>query len=203
MFLGLERRTTALSMALACLMLVIAASLGMFQIVTRFVLEQPAEWSEILIRVSLIWMVFLGIPMAFRQGAMVSVDVLYRWSPPKIKRVLDAVVRIAALALMLVVLWWGFDYAMRGRVQSMAGLESISMVWAYLALPVGAVFSLIAGVGVWILYFPQISPGLSAQFPGQLAGLLAAFAGMLLGSLTPQMLKNRHEAVHAVEGVGA
>jgi TRAP-type C4-dicarboxylate transport system permease small subunit len=150
MFLGLERRTTALSMALACLMLVIAASLGMFQIVTRFVLEQPAEWSEILIRVSLIWMVFLGIPMAFRQGAMVSVDVLYRWSPPKIKRVLDAVVSIAALALMLVVLWWGFDYAMRGRVQSMAGLESISMVWAYLALPVGAVFSLIGIVGNYL-----------------------------------------------------
>lgn len=150
MFLGLERRTTTLSMALACLMLVIASSLGMFQIVTRFVLEQPAEWSEILIRVSLIWMVFLGIPMAFRQGAMVSVDVLYRWSPPRIKRLLDAVVSIAALALMLVVLWWGFDYAMRGRVQSMAGLESISMVWAYLALPVGAVFSLIGIVGNYL-----------------------------------------------------
>jgi hypothetical protein len=34
--------------------------------------------------------------MAFRQGAMVSVDVLYRWSPPKIKRVLDWVVCFAA-----------------------------------------------------------------------------------------------------------
>ena len=52
----------------ACLMLVIASSLGMFQIITRFVLEQPAEWTEILIRLSLIWMVFLGIPAAFRQG---------------------------------------------------------------------------------------------------------------------------------------
>lgn len=149
-FLGLEARTTALSMALACLMLVIAASLGMFQIITRFVLEQPAEWSEILIRVSLIWMVFLGIPMAFRQGAMVSVDVLYRWSPPRLKRVLDAIVSLATLALMLVILWWGFDYAMRGRVQTMAGLESISMVWAYLALPVGAVFSLFGIVGNYL-----------------------------------------------------
>ncbi|RYF72817.1 MAG: TRAP transporter small permease [Comamonadaceae bacterium] len=150
LLLGLERRTTALSMALACLMMVVAASLGMFQIITRFVLEQPAEWSEILIRVSLIWMVFLGIPMAFRQGAMVSVDVLYRWSPPKMKRVLDAVVSVAALALMLVILYWGFDYAMRGRVQTMAGLESISMVWAYMALPVGAVFSILGIIGNYL-----------------------------------------------------
>lgn len=149
-FLRLERWTTATSMALACAMLVVAASLGMFQIITRFVLEQPAEWSEILIRVSLIWMVFLGVPMAFRQGAMVSVDVLYRWSPPRLRRLLDAVVSIAALVLMLVVLRWGWDYAIRGSVQSMAGLESLSMIWAYMALPVGAVFSLLGIAGNYL-----------------------------------------------------
>lgn len=142
-FLRIERLTSGLAMLGACLMLVIASSLGVFQIITRFVLEQPAEWSEILIRLSLIWMVFLGIPTAFRQGAMVSVDVLYRWSPPKIKRVLDWVVALAALALIGVILWWGWDYAQRGRVQSMAGLESISMFWGYLALPVGALFCIL------------------------------------------------------------
>lgn len=142
-FLRIERITSGLAMVGACLMLVIASSLGVFQIITRFVLEQPAEWSEILIRLSLIWMVFLGIPTAFRQGAMVSVDVLYRWSPPKIKRILDWVVALAALALIGVILWWGWDYAQRGRVQSMAGLESISMFWGYLALPVGALFCIL------------------------------------------------------------
>ncbi|HYF44066.1 MAG TPA: TRAP transporter small permease [Ramlibacter sp.] len=146
-FLRLERVTTAFAMAAACLMLAVASGLGMFQIVTRFVLEQPAEWSEILIRLSLIWMVFLGTPMAFRQGAMVSVDVLYRWSPPKVKRVLDFVVALAALALILVILWWGWDYSVRGRVQSMAGLESISMFWGYVAMPVGAVFCILGIIG--------------------------------------------------------
>src|SRR4051812_45937940 len=134
-------------MAGACAMLVVASALGMFQIVTRFVLEQPAEWSEILIRLSLIWMVFLGIPAAFRQGAMVSVDVVYRWSPPKMRRVLDAAVSLAALTLVCVILWWGWDYSVRGRVQSMAGLESISMFWGYVAMPVGAVFSIVAIIG--------------------------------------------------------
>jgi TRAP-type C4-dicarboxylate transport system permease small subunit len=146
-FLRFERWTTGIAMALACAMIVVAASLGMFQIVTRFVLEQPAEWSEILIRISLIWMVFLGIPAAFRQGAMVSVDVLYRWSPPKIKRILDWVVCLAALALVGVIVWWGWDYAQRGSVQSMAGLESISMFWAYLALPVGGLFCVVGIIG--------------------------------------------------------
>jgi TRAP-type C4-dicarboxylate transport system permease small subunit len=141
--LTLDRWSSAASMAVACLMLTIASFLGVYQIVTRFVLETPAEWSEILIRISLIWMVFMGIPTAFRQGAMVSVDVLYRWSPPKIRRVLDFVVCAAALFLITVIIWWGWDYAQRGSVQSMAGLESISMFWAYLAMPVGGVFSVV------------------------------------------------------------
>ena len=142
-FLRLERWTSGFALYAACAMLAIAASLGVFQIITRFILEIPAEWTEVLIRFSLIWMVFLGIPMAFRQGAMVSVDVLYRWSPPRIKRVLDFVVCFAALALVAVIVWWGWDYANRGKVQTMSGLESVSMFWAYLALPVGGVLSMI------------------------------------------------------------
>jgi len=146
-FLRIERFTSGLALAGACAMLVVASALGVFQIITRFVLEQPAEWSEILIRLSLIWMVFLGIPIAFRQGAMVSVDVLYRWSPPKLRRGLDWVVALASLALIAVILWWGWDYAVRGKVQTMAGLESISMFWGYLALPVGAAFCILGIIG--------------------------------------------------------
>ena len=146
-FLMFERGATFAALLGACAMLVIAASLGMFQIVTRFVLEQPAEWTEVLIRFSLIWMVFLAIPSAFRQGAMVSVDVLYRWSPPALRRVLDWVVALAALALIGIVIWYGWDYAQRGGVQSMAGLESVSMFWAYLAMPVGGVFCAVGIIG--------------------------------------------------------
>ena len=148
--LVLESWTTRIAMMLACLMLAVAAALGVFQIFTRFVLEQPAEWSEVLIRFSLIWMVFLGIPMAFRQGAMVSVDALYRAAPERAKRLRDLVVALAALALMLIILWWGYDYAVRGSVQTMAGLESLSMFWAYIAMPAGAVFAIIAIVANYI-----------------------------------------------------
>ncbi|MFM9998653.1 MAG: TRAP transporter small permease [Betaproteobacteria bacterium] len=146
-FLKFERWTTLLAMGIACAMMATAATLGLFQIFTRFVIEQPAEWTEVLIRFSLIWMVFMGIPMAFRNGAMVSVDVLYRWSPPRLKRLLDWVVCIAALVLVLVIIWWGWDYANRGSVQTVTGLENVSMFWAYLALPVGGVFCILGIIG--------------------------------------------------------
>jgi TRAP-type C4-dicarboxylate transport system permease small subunit len=146
-FLTFERFSTGLAMAVACAMMAIAASLGIYQIFTRFVIEQPAEWTEVLIRFSLIWMVFMGIAAAFRQGAMVSVDVLYRWGSPRVKRTLDWVVAIAALLLIGVIVWWGWDYANRGKVQSMIGLEDVSMFWAYLAMPVGGLFAAIGVIG--------------------------------------------------------
>ena len=134
-------------MAAASAMLAVAASLGLFQIFTRFVIERPAEWTEVLIRFTLIWMVFLGIPMAFRQGAMVSVDVLYRWSGARGRRALDVVVCMAALGLVAIIIFWGSDYALRGRVQTVTGLEEVSMFWAYLAMPVGGCFSVLALIG--------------------------------------------------------
>ena len=146
-FLRFEHGATTAAMFAACAMMALAAFLGVFQIFMRFVLEQPAEWTEVLIRFSLIWMVFLGIPAAFRQGAMVSVDVLYRWSPPRIKRVLDFVVCGAALLLIGVIIWWGWDYANRGSVQTMIGLEGVSMFWAYLAMPVGGLFCVLGIIG--------------------------------------------------------
>jgi TRAP-type C4-dicarboxylate transport system permease small subunit len=146
-FLALENRLTTFSMIFACIMLVLSACLGMFQVLIRFVFEQPAEWTEVLIRFFLIWMVFMGIPQAFRIGAMVSIDLMHRLAPPALRRVLEGVVALATLALLAVIIWYGWDYAQRGRVQTMAGLEALSMFWAYIAIPVGAGFAVFGVIG--------------------------------------------------------
>jgi TRAP-type C4-dicarboxylate transport system permease small subunit len=145
--LAIERRTTALSLAFACAMMVVAACLGMYQILARFVFQQPAEWSEVLIRFSLIWMVFMGAPSAFRQGAMVCIDLAHRKSGPLVRRALEWLTALAALTLLGFMIWYGFDYSWRARVQTISGLESFSMTWAYLAIPVGAVLSIPGVVG--------------------------------------------------------
>lgn len=145
--LAIEQRTTALAMLGAGLMLVIASCSGLWQIISRFVIEQPAEWSEVTVRFSLIWMVFLGIPTAFRQGAMISVDLLYRKSNQRMQRALDWLIFVTSTILMLAILGWGYDYTYRTRFQTIPGIESLTMVWAYSAMPVGAVFSILAILG--------------------------------------------------------
>ena len=66
----------------------------------------------------------------------------------------------------------------------------------------GAIFSVAAGIAVWVLFFPQVGgEELGQAFPGQLAGLIAAFAGMIAGSLAPQMLRNRQEPRKTMAGL--
>ncbi|MES2296398.1 MAG: sodium:solute symporter family protein [Pseudomonadota bacterium] len=68
---------------------------------------------------------------------------------------------------------------------------SMGLYWKH-ATTQGAIASVTLGIGVWILFFPQVST-LGQIFPAQLAGLLAAFVGMIAGSLAPQVLQNRHD----------
>lgn len=147
LFLRFEYGLNIVSLSLAGLMLVVAVIMGLTQVLMRFVLEQPSEWSEVLIRFSLIWMVFMGMPTAFRLGSMVSVDLLRRKSGRRLQRVIDFLIMLASLVLLALIAWYGWDYAYRGRVQTVIGMEVLSMFWAYLALPVGAICAMVGTVG--------------------------------------------------------
>jgi SSS family transporter len=59
----------------------------------------------------------------------------------------------------------------------------------------GAVMSIALGIVTWVLFWPQLTTWGEA-FPGQLAGLIAAGVGMVVGSLLPQLMRNRHEGAH-------
>jgi len=79
--LQVERYTTGLSLHAACILLGLISVLGLWQVAARFILEQPSSWTEEVMRRLLIWMVMLGTVAAFRQGALVSVDLMLRLHP--------------------------------------------------------------------------------------------------------------------------
>ena len=56
LILQIDRYTTGLSLHAACALLAIISVLGMWQVVSRFVFEQPSTWTEESMRRLLIWM---------------------------------------------------------------------------------------------------------------------------------------------------
>jgi TRAP-type C4-dicarboxylate transport system permease small subunit len=143
--LALDRITTTLAAILACLALSVAVAAGLWQVVSRFALSQPSVWSEALVRMALIWMAYLGLAVALRLGALVSIDVAHRAARGALRRAIEATALAGSLSLMGVMFWFGWEMAGRVRFQEMAGLE-ISMSWGYAAIPLGAAFAMIGAL---------------------------------------------------------
>lgn len=141
--LKIEKTMSSYILIISCCLLSIASVLGLLQVLFRFVFTQATPWTEVLIRFSLIWMVMFGVVIAFRQGALVSIDLLYRLSRGKFNTIVRLFILIVTLCLLVVLLWFGLDLTWRVRHQEIAGLEPMSISWAYLSIPTGAFFSII------------------------------------------------------------
>jgi TRAP-type C4-dicarboxylate transport system permease small subunit len=140
-----DRVSSTLATVLASLALTVAIAAGLWQVVARFATETPSVWSEALVRTALIWMAFLGVAVALRAGALVSIDVAHRYSSGAMRRALEAATLASALSILGIMFWFGWMMAERVKFQEMAGLE-VSMSWGYAAIPIGAVFGMVGAV---------------------------------------------------------
>jgi TRAP-type C4-dicarboxylate transport system permease small subunit len=141
--LALDRRTTQLALHLGCALLAVVCCLGLWQVVSRFVLSQPSTWTEEIMRRLLIWCVMLGVVVAFRHGALVSVDLMLRRAQGTWRSVVRGIITSVSLVFLCVLLWFGIVLVWRVRFQTFASID-LSMGWAYAALPVGAALALVA-----------------------------------------------------------
>ena len=145
LLLALDDRLTGFALNVASALLAVICVLGLWQVVSRFVLSQPSTWTEEAMRRLLVWCVMLGVAVAFRRGALVSVDLMLRLSRGAWRRVVRAVITGVSLAFLAVLVWFGVDLAWRVRFQTFASLD-LSMAWAYAALPVGAALAIVGVV---------------------------------------------------------
>ncbi|BEG79066.1 TRAP transporter small permease [Achromobacter xylosoxidans] len=133
---------------IAQLLLVAAAAAAFYQVIARFVLHSPADWSEVLTRALLIWTVLLGVALAFRHGAMISVELLRNLLGGMRRRVLEAVIGLICAGFLGFIAWIGGQMTYRVRFQNVPSLD-ISISWIYLAIPVGATLAAIAVLARW------------------------------------------------------
>ncbi|MAA96728.1 MAG: TRAP transporter permease DctQ [Stappia sp.] len=157
-FFAVERRITRLALELSIAALAIIVLLTFYQVVTRFVFGHPSAWSEVAARSVMMWMVFMGLAAAFRQGAMIAVDFLMDVGPKPLRFILVILIAFASLVFLGLLVWYGWSMAERVQRQNLAGLE-ISIAWVYAALPVGAALAVPGVVARFIVSLRELSSG--------------------------------------------
>ena len=147
---GIDRLVSAIAMGGAMALLALMSVITLWQVVTRFVLEQPSTWSEVTARSLMIWMVYLGLAATLRAGALIAIDVLMDRVPRALRIPLTLLVTAISLCVLATMVWFGWTMAVRVSPQVIAGVfnpftgETISISIVYAAIPVGAALSIVA-----------------------------------------------------------
>ena len=115
--------------------------------------------------------------------------------------------RVTVLVFSALVLLYAIQMQGSSIYEMVSGAYQVTLVGAFIPLlfglywakatTQGALLSITLGLMTWL--FLLMTPA-GEEFPAQLAGVLASLAGMLLGSLAPQLLKNKHGAHHVLQG---
>lgn len=130
---------------------------GGLQVFNRFVLGLPLSWSEEFQKFGHIWMVMLAIPVAYRRGAHLGMDMLLRLLPQRLQRV---------VGLLTEVLWFVLAFAL-GRYtlvimevaknQESPGL-GIPMDRIYVGMVIGSAYLAFVALRRFATYFGWQDP---------------------------------------------
>lgn len=129
----LSRISEGFAAALIAFMVVINGTAVFY----RFVLNSPVGWSEEILRYCLIWATFIAAGAVLRAGEHFSLDLAGTLTSVRLKSLMTCLVYLLVLGFCLVIAVLGYQVAMRNQFQVSPVLE-ISMMWPYLAIPIGA-----------------------------------------------------------------
>jgi TRAP-type C4-dicarboxylate transport system permease small subunit len=119
--------------------------IGLLQIFHRFALNSSLSWSEEAQIFGHIWVVFLGIPVAYRRGAHLYIETFREKLPPRIGAGFDLLIELTWLAFAVAMMVLGYRVAEVAALQESPGLE-VPMSYPYYGMVAGAGYLLIVAL---------------------------------------------------------
>ena len=109
-----------------------------WQVVTRYVLNAPSEWTEEASRYLYVYVVFLGTSAGISSRSHVSIAYFTERLPPLPRLVVSLAVDVLILAFLAVMVWWGIKATLR-NVDIPLSVTQLSYAWVYAVIPVTSI----------------------------------------------------------------
>jgi TRAP-type C4-dicarboxylate transport system permease small subunit len=145
----LSRTNRALGVAAAALTVVMMVAV-LYDVFRRYVLNDPTIWAFDLAGFLLVYLVFLGLPLALQEGSHVAVDIFLLLFRPRLRRALQLI----GLALSVVygaVLTWVVTQYTAQAIQldwKAVSLVPIPLKYVYAVGPLGALLFTVTAVAL-------------------------------------------------------
>lgn len=123
-------------------LLLVMAVLVFANVVLRYLAGMSLPWVEEITRYMMIWVAWLAVGLAMREGAHIAIDNFQNALPARWGHALRVFVLASLLAFFAAVAWFGFQYSLFAWRQESAVLR-LSLGAVYLAIPIGSVLMLV------------------------------------------------------------
>lgn len=118
------------------------AVLVFLQVLCRYLLEAPLDWSEEMSTFAFAWMALLGASVGLRNDEHPRLDIFLKRFPGGLQKASQLVINVSILFMLLVLLIYGTKMMIAMRMQSTAAL-GYSVAFVYAVLPFSAAIMLI------------------------------------------------------------
>ncbi len=103
----------------------------------RYVLNDSLSWSEELAKYAMLWLVFLGAPIALRLGVHPNIEIIISKFPKKITQSVLTLMHLAVFVFCAFLAVKSHEFAWNGRTQVAIAVGDISMYWFFVSIPLG------------------------------------------------------------------
>ena len=121
----------------AAVLLAAMTLLVFLQVLFRYVLNHPLDWSEELASFAFVWMALLGASIGLKRKEHPRLDLIANLFPAKVQRIVVGLYNVAILFMLLVLFVYGWKLTAAMTSQLTAALQ-YSVSYVYAVLPISA-----------------------------------------------------------------
>lgn len=132
-------------------LLALMAILLLIQVVGRYALSDPPDWTEELARTVFVYATFVGGALAIARNAHLKIDSLVLLMPARVQPWVRLFTNVVAIVFLVCVLFYSSTMLPRLAFQPLTALPFLSKAWFFAAVPVGCSLMLIYELQrVWV-----------------------------------------------------
>jgi TRAP-type C4-dicarboxylate transport system permease small subunit len=126
---------------LAILLLAVMTTIILSNVFYRYVLDDALPWSEEIAKYLMVWLTFVAAPLAFRMGALVSIQALPNALDGRKNEILQIIIQLIIISLMVMFVDIGIFLTKNAMIQR-ASSVNFSISYVYASMPIGALMIL-------------------------------------------------------------
>jgi TRAP-type C4-dicarboxylate transport system permease small subunit len=135
---GISRHLNQVVKFLAGFLIAAMTILVFLQVIFRYLLDAPLDWSEEMASFAFVWMALLGASVGLKYDEHPRLDIFYEIFPDWIKKICGLIINSAILFMLVVLFIFGVNLTIAMQMQRTAAL-GYSVSYVYAVLPLSAV----------------------------------------------------------------